>query len=146
MISSEQEWSEPKALIPFTWEEKAPVKEASWNNQNYPVPEKRSLIEIFSFTRLHQRETETAWAVFLFSGGSPRDTRNEGVSSRRRNKRDCLTFSFFFFIPADANSVSVTPPQDTPMSNRKDGKYINFGIDVEIQKPIEKLPRIQNDN
>lgn len=46
-----------------------------------------------------------------------------------------------FFIPADANSVNVTPPQDTPMSNRKDGKYINFDIDVEIQKPIEKLPR-----
>ncbi|KAM7426140.1 hypothetical protein ABFA07_022537 [Porites harrisoni] len=41
----------------------------------------------------------------------------------------------------DANSVNVTPPQDTPMSNRKDGKYINFGFDVEIQKPIEKLPR-----
>ena len=51
-----------------------------------------------------------------------------------------------FFIPADANSVNVTPPQDTPMSNRKDGKYINFGIDVEIQKPIEKLPRGKNDN
>ena len=51
-----------------------------------------------------------------------------------------------FFIPADANSVNVTPPQDTPMSNRKDGKYINFGFDVEIQKPIEKLPRGKNDN
>ncbi|CAH3032931.1 unnamed protein product, partial [Porites evermanni] len=45
-----------------------------------------------------------------------------------------------------ANSVNVTPPQDTPMSNRKDGKYINFGFDVEIQKPIEKLPRDKNDN
>jgi len=32
------------------------------------------------------------------------------------------------------------------MSNRKDGKYINFGIDVDIQKPIEKLPRGKNDN
>ena len=32
------------------------------------------------------------------------------------------------------------------MSNRKDGKYINFGFDVEIQKPIEKLPRGKNDN
>ena len=52
----------------------------------------------------------------------------------------------FFFIPADANSVNVTPPQDTPISNKKDGKYVNFGIDVEIQKPIEKLPRIKNDN
>ena len=51
-----------------------------------------------------------------------------------------------FFIPADANSVNVTPPQDTPMSNKKDGKYVNFGIDVEIQKPIEKLPRGKNDN
>ena len=27
------------------------------------------------------------------------------------------------------------------MSHRKDGKFINFGIDVEIQKSIEKLPR-----
>ena len=44
-------------------------------------------------------------------------------------------------IPTDANSVNVTPPQDTPMSNRRDGKYINFGVDVEIQKPIEKFPR-----
>ncbi|KAJ7384639.1 hypothetical protein OS493_020217, partial [Desmophyllum pertusum] len=40
-----------------------------------------------------------------------------------------------------ANSVNVTPPQDTPTSNRKGGKFINFGVDVEIQKPIEKLPR-----
>ena len=31
-----------------------------------------------------------------------------------------------FFIPADANSVNVTPPQDTPMSNRKDGNEILF--------------------
>jgi len=47
----------------------------------------------------------------------------------------------FSSIDADANSVNVTPPQDTPMSHKKDGKFINFGIDVEIQKPIEKLPR-----
>ena len=82
MLSSEQEWSEPKALIPFTCEGKAPVKEASWYYQiisflrqlffflNYPVPEKRRLIEIFTFTRPCQRETEaeteTAWALFLF--------------------------------------------------------------------------------
>ena len=121
-MSSEQEWREkkpisnrllrePKALIPFTGGGNAPVKEASWNNQNisflrqlffflnYPVPEKRSLIEIFPFTRLRQRETETSWAVFLFSGGSPRNTRNEGVSSRLRNKRDCLTcYMVFSFL------------------------------------------------
>lgn len=47
----------------------------------------------------------------------------------------------FSSVDADANSVNVTPPQDTPMSHRKDGKFIIFGIDVEIQKPIEKLPR-----
>ena len=29
VLSSEQEWSEPKALIPFTCEKKAPVKETS---------------------------------------------------------------------------------------------------------------------
>ena len=50
-------------------------------------------------------------------------------------------FFFFASIYADSNSVNVTPPQDTPISHRKDGKFINFGIDVEIQKPIEKLPR-----
>lgn len=52
-----------------------------------------------------------------------------------------LTFFLFASIYADANSVNVTPPQDTPISHRKDGKFIIFGIDVEIQKPIEKLPR-----
>lgn len=52
-------------------------------------------------------------------------------------------YQWFIFssVYEDANSVNVTPPQDTPMSHRKDGKFINFGIDVEIQKPIEKLPR-----
>ncbi|KAJ7384642.1 hypothetical protein OS493_020221 [Desmophyllum pertusum] len=30
----------------------------------------------------------------------------------------------------DANSVNVTPPQDTPTSNRKGGKFINFGVDT----------------
>lgn len=48
---------------------------------------------------------------------------------------------FFTVSVKDANSVNVTPPQDTPISNRKDGKFINFGVDVEIQKPVEKLPR-----
>lgn len=48
---------------------------------------------------------------------------------------------FFTVSVKDANSVNVTPPQDTPISNRKDGKFIKFGVDVEIQKPIEKLPR-----
>lgn len=48
---------------------------------------------------------------------------------------------FFTVSVKDANSVNVTPPQDTPISNRKDGKFINFGVEVEIQKPIEKLPR-----
>ncbi|XP_020612421.1 axin interactor, dorsalization-associated protein-like [Orbicella faveolata] len=48
---------------------------------------------------------------------------------------------FFTVSVKDANSVNVTSPQDTPMSHRKDGKFIIFGIDVEIQKPIEKLPR-----
>ena len=88
---------EPKALILFTGGGKEPVKVANWNNQNisflrqlifflnYPVLERRCLIQILSCTRLGQRETETALAVFRFfsfSDGSPRDTRNEGVSSR----------------------------------------------------------------
>ena len=37
--------------------------------------------------------------------------------------------------------MNVTPAQDTPTSNRVNGKFINFDTDVEIQKPIEKLPR-----
>ena len=78
MLSSEQELREPKALILFTGGGKEPVKEASWNNQNisflrqlifflnYPVLERRCLIQILSCTRLGQRETETALAVFRF--------------------------------------------------------------------------------
>ena len=71
MLSSEQKLREPKALILLTDGGKEPVKEASWNNKNisflrYPVPEKKRLIEILTCTRLGQRETETAWAVFLF--------------------------------------------------------------------------------
>ena len=45
------------------------------------------------------------------------------------------------FSLTDANSVNVTPPQDTPISHKKDGKFISFGVNVEIQKAIEKLPR-----
>ena len=45
------------------------------------------------------------------------------------------------FLSTDANGVNVTPAQDTPTSNRVNGKFINFDTDVEIQKPIEKLPR-----
>ncbi|XP_022782248.1 axin interactor, dorsalization-associated protein-like [Stylophora pistillata] len=48
---------------------------------------------------------------------------------------------FFTVSVKDANSVNVTPAQDTPISNRSNGKFINFDVDVEIQKPIEKLPR-----
>ena len=52
-----------------------------------------------------------------------------------------LCNEYMYFSSADANSVNVTPSQDTPISNRVDGKFINFDVDVEIQKPIEKLPR-----
>ena len=45
------------------------------------------------------------------------------------------------FSLLDSNGVNVTPPQDTPVSNRKDGNFIIFGIDVEIPKAMEKLPR-----
>lgn len=48
---------------------------------------------------------------------------------------------FFTVSVKDANGVNVTPAQDTPTSNRVNGKFINFDTDVEIQKPIEKLPR-----
>ena len=46
-----------------------------------------------------------------------------------------------FVLLSDANSVNVTPPQDTPVSNTKDGNYVLFGVDVEIQRPIERFPR-----
>ncbi|KXJ19840.1 axin interactor, dorsalization-associated protein [Exaiptasia diaphana] len=49
--------------------------------------------------------------------------------------------SFFSVHVKDNDCVSVAMSQDTPVSNTKDGNYIIFGIEVEIQKHIEKLPK-----
>lgn len=41
----------------------------------------------------------------------------------------------------DLNSVDLNPVQETPVATRKEDTYIHFSVDVEIQKPLEKLPK-----
>uniref|UniRef100_A0A8C5HMF4 C2 Aida-type domain-containing protein n=1 Tax=Gouania willdenowi TaxID=441366 RepID=A0A8C5HMF4_GOUWI len=41
----------------------------------------------------------------------------------------------------DMNGVDVNPAQDTPVASRKEDTYIHFGVDVEIQRHVEKLPK-----
>ncbi|KAK3506762.1 hypothetical protein QTP70_023935 [Hemibagrus guttatus] len=41
----------------------------------------------------------------------------------------------------DLDGVELNPVQDTPVSTHKEDTYIHFGVDVEIQKHIEKLPK-----
>ncbi|KAK3755132.1 hypothetical protein QZH41_017507 [Actinostola sp. cb2023] len=54
---------------------------------------------------------------------------------------DSFINTFFSVHVKDNDCVSVTMSQDTPVSNCKDGNYIIFGVEVEIQKQIEKLPK-----
>ncbi|XP_031564204.1 axin interactor, dorsalization-associated protein-like [Actinia tenebrosa] len=49
--------------------------------------------------------------------------------------------TYFSIHVRDSDSVSVTASQDTPVSNRKDGNYVLFGVDVELQRHIERLPK-----
>ncbi|KAJ8275362.1 hypothetical protein COCON_G00099870 [Conger conger] len=41
----------------------------------------------------------------------------------------------------DLNGVDLNPVQDTPVATRKEDTYIHFGMDVEIQKHLEKLSK-----
>ncbi|KAM9495866.1 axin interactor, dorsalization-associated protein [Clarias gariepinus] len=41
----------------------------------------------------------------------------------------------------DLDGVDLNPVQDTPVSTHKEDTYIHFGVDVEIQKHLEKLPK-----
>lgn len=41
----------------------------------------------------------------------------------------------------DISGVDVCTPQKTPVCTQRDDTFIYFGIDVELQIPIEKLPR-----
>lgn len=40
----------------------------------------------------------------------------------------------------DKTGIDVTRSQDTPVSTERDDPYILFGVEVEVQKPLEKLP------
>ncbi|XP_051954004.1 axin interactor, dorsalization-associated protein-like [Xyrauchen texanus] len=41
----------------------------------------------------------------------------------------------------DLNGIDLNPVQDTPVATRKEDTYIHFGVNVEIQKHLEKLPK-----
>ncbi|XP_019953137.1 axin interactor, dorsalization-associated protein isoform X1 [Paralichthys olivaceus] len=41
----------------------------------------------------------------------------------------------------DSNGVDLNPVQDTPVATRKEDTYIHFGVDVEIQRHVEKLAK-----
>lgn len=46
----------------------------------------------------------------------------------------------------DTSGVDVCTPQKTPVCTLRDDTYIYFGFDVELQIPIEKLPRSKFNN
>ncbi|XP_006824893.1 axin interactor, dorsalization-associated protein A-like [Saccoglossus kowalevskii] len=41
----------------------------------------------------------------------------------------------------DVSGVDLTPIQETPVAVRKEDLYIHFDADIELQKPLEKLPK-----
>ncbi|KAG5846334.1 axin interactor, dorsalization-associated protein isoform X2 [Anguilla anguilla] len=41
----------------------------------------------------------------------------------------------------DLNGIDLNPVQDTPVATHKEDTYIHFGMDVEIQKHLEKLSK-----
>ena len=45
----------------------------------------------------------------------------------------------YFF--SDSSGVDVTKSQDTPVAIKREDPYIIFDVDVEIQKPLEKMPK-----
>ncbi|XP_033635278.1 axin interactor, dorsalization-associated protein A-like [Asterias rubens] len=41
----------------------------------------------------------------------------------------------------DSKGVDVTKAQETPVSTKREDPYIMFGVDVHMQRPIEKMPK-----
>ncbi|XP_078000787.1 axin interactor, dorsalization-associated protein B-like [Glandiceps talaboti] len=48
---------------------------------------------------------------------------------------------FFTVSVKDLSGVDVTSVQETPVAISKEDLYINFDTELEVQKPIEKLPK-----
>ena len=46
-----------------------------------------------------------------------------------------------FYLFSDSSGVDVTKSQDTPVAIKREDPYIVFDVDVEIQKPLEKMPK-----
>ena len=46
-----------------------------------------------------------------------------------------------FYSFSDSSGVDVTKSQDTPVAIKREDPYIVFDVDVEIQKPLEKMPK-----
>ncbi|XP_071961933.1 axin interactor, dorsalization-associated protein-like [Antedon mediterranea] len=57
--------------------------------------------------------------------------------------KDALVYidPFIVISVKDVSGVAVTAVQSTPTSIKKEDPYVLFGVDVEIQKYIEKLPK-----
>ena len=49
--------------------------------------------------------------------------------------------SNFDALLSDSSGVDVTKSQDTPVAIKREDPYIVFDVDVEIQKPLEKMPK-----
>ncbi len=48
---------------------------------------------------------------------------------------------FALYIITDSAGVDVTKSQDTPIALKREDPYIIFDVDVEIQRPLEKMPK-----
>ncbi|XP_071834373.1 axin interactor, dorsalization-associated protein A-like isoform X2 [Apostichopus japonicus] len=56
--------------------------------------------------------------------------------------KDLFTYldPFLVVLVKDKTGIDVTRSQDTPVSTEREDPYILFGVNVEIQKPLENLP------
>ena len=52
-----------------------------------------------------------------------------------------LIFVCVYFFSVDGSGVDVTKAQDTPVAIKREDPYIVFDVDVEIQKPLERMPK-----
>lgn len=39
------------------------------------------------------------------------------------------------------SGTDIEPPQDTPVSNQRDASALMFGVDIDIQKPVDEFPQ-----